>query len=144
MKHSSLLSWTYILSMMVALLAGLLLFLKSTRSDLSTALVAIGLDIARADLVAALLIASASALVEALFSQSRSGAIAGCSEMGRVDHNPSGRALAFRGENLGVAASVAKNPRCHTSRSAGQPRFRQEMAPSAVGNAASAAVGREA
>ena len=76
-KYSILLCRNHLISMVLALLAGLFFFLSSTRSDLSTMLVAIGLDITRADFVAALLITSLAALVGALSSKPRSGAIVG-------------------------------------------------------------------
>jgi S-formylglutathione hydrolase FrmB len=77
MKRSLLLNWTHLISLVGALLAGLILFLGSTRNSLSAAVVATGIDTARADFIAALLLASAAALVGAFLGQSRSGAIAG-------------------------------------------------------------------
>jgi S-formylglutathione hydrolase FrmB len=77
MKHSPLLNWTHLISLVGALLAGLILFLGSTRNSLSAAVVATGIDPARADFIAALLLTSTAALVGAFSGQSRSGAIAG-------------------------------------------------------------------
>lgn len=76
-KYFVLHSRTHLISMVLALLAGLFLFLSSTRSDLSTMLVSMGLDVTRADFVAALVIASLAALVGALSGKSRSGAMVG-------------------------------------------------------------------
>lgn len=77
MKYSPPLNRALLISLGGALLAGLMLFLSSARSALSAALMATGIDIARADFIAALLIAFAAALVGALAGQSRSGAIVG-------------------------------------------------------------------
>jgi S-formylglutathione hydrolase FrmB len=71
--------FSHLISMGVAFLAGLFLLLGSPGSDLSTMVVTTGLDGARADLVAALLLTSLAALVGAISRQSRAGALFGAS-----------------------------------------------------------------
>jgi S-formylglutathione hydrolase FrmB len=78
-KYAFLPHKTSLLSLVIALLAALFFFLSDARSDLSTLLINIGLDIGRADFIAALLITATAALLGALLHQARSGAIMGAS-----------------------------------------------------------------